>query len=1034
MSIPEFSVKRRITITMLVLIITLFGVTSFSELGLDLLPELEFPFVSVVTTYEGVGSEEIETLITKPIEESVSTVEGIKKVTSVTVEGISSVYCEFQWGTNLDFAAQDVREKLSWITDFLPEDADTPMVLKFDIADMPILEYGVIGMENTKRLREYIDDVMKPRLEKLEGIASVFIFGGKEREIQVLVDPQKLKATETSLDQVIRGVQAGNLNVSGGHVETMRKEYLIRTKGYFGSIDEIRNTIISISKDGKPVRIADVADVEDSFKEIRGHERTNRNPSVIIAIMKQSGVNTLQAVNRVKDELNAIEKIMPKDVSLHLILDQGRMINRSISATGSNALAGGIIAVCVVFIFLRSLRPTLTIAFAIPLSIIATFIGMRALGYTFNIMTLGGIALGVGLLVDNAVVVIENTFRYLEEGVPRHQAAISGATEVGLAITASTLTTVAVFFPMSLSQSIAGKLARPLSLTVCISLLASLFVATTIIPAIAATIFKKERGLYQKIEESGWSGVLKRRYASLLEKALNHRGSILAGAFLLLLAALALTPSLGTEFMPKQDIPLAVVDLTLPEGSVLSETNHIARQIEDIFMSREEVITCGSMVGITMGSKYAAAQGEMSPGVNKARIFARFTDKEDRTQSSDSIINEIRQRFPRLEGVEYRFEDLSGSLFGTGGSPIEVDIYGSDLNTLDTISSQALAKLAGIDGLKDLDTSLKKSKPELQVMVDREKASTLGLSVAQIGSTVEAAMLGTVVSRYHDAGEEYDIRVRFQEPFRQDLSDLENITIQSPLGFTVPLSQVASLEQTVGPITIKRKNQSRVVTLIGTNFDRDLGSISSDVKKSMEAVSMPEGYFYDIGGVYEDMQTSFSELSKAFIVAIILVYMVMAAQFESLTQPLIVMFTLPLAYVGVIFGLAATGRSLSVPSFMGLIILMGIVVNNAIVMIDYINHLRRGGMEKAQAIITGASVRLRPILITSITTITAMLPMAFSTSEGSEMRSPMAVAVASGLLFAMVLTLVIIPSAYSIIDSLSVRIRKKAGDIIIGNE
>ncbi|HDP23903.1 MAG TPA: efflux RND transporter permease subunit [Deltaproteobacteria bacterium] len=1034
MSIPEFSVRRRITITMLVLIITLFGVTSFSNLGLDLLPDLEFPFVSVVTTYSGVGPEEIETLITKPIEESVSTVKGIKKVTSVTAEGISSVYCEFQWGTNLDFAAQDVRDKLAWITDFLPQDADPPLVLKFNIADMPIIEYGVIGMENTKRLRDYLDDVVKPRLEQLEGVASVFIFGGKIREIQVLVDPQMLKATWTSLEQVLRGVQAGNLNIPGGHVETMGKEYLVRTTGNFESIDEIRNTIISISKDGGPVRVADVAVVEDTFTETRGYERTNSEPSVIIAIMKQSGFNTLQAVNRVKEELKSLEKTMPRDVSMHLILDQGRVIERSISATGSNALVGGIIAIGVVLIFLRSIRPTLTIAIAIPLSIITTFIGMSALGYTFNIMTLGGIALGVGLLVDNAVVVIENTFRHLEEGKPRHQAAVIGASEVGLAITASTLTTAAVFFPMSLSQSIAGKLARPLSLTVCISLLASLFVATTIIPAIAATIFKKEKSLYERIEGRGWTGWLRTRYSSFLEKVLRHRGLVILGAFVLFIASIFLATTLGREFMPKQDMPLAVVDLTLPEGAVLAETDHIARQVEAIFLSRDEVITCGSMVGITLGSKFATAQGGQSPGVNKARIFARFTDKEQRSKSSDAIINEIRNSFPALEGVDFRFEDLSGTLFGSGGSPIEVNIYGPDLDVLYTISEKTLANLASIEGLLDLDTSLKKSKPELQVSVDREKAAFLGLSVAQIGTTVETAMLGRVASRFHGAGEEYDIRVRFQEPFRRDLHAVRNIAIHSPLGFSVPLSQVASLEEMLGPITIIRKNQNRAVTVTGTNFHRDLGSISDDVQKALERLSLPEGYFYDIGGVYEDMQTSFNELSKALLIAIILIYMIMAAQFESLSQPLIVMFALPLGFVGVVVGLAVTGKSLSVPSFMGLIILMGIVVNNAIVMIDYINRLRREGLEKTQAIIAGASIRLRPILITSITTISAMLPMALSTGEGSEMRSPMAVAVAFGLLFAMVLTLVVIPSAYSLIESIASRIRRKTGEIVIGED
>jgi HAE1 family hydrophobic/amphiphilic exporter-1 len=1034
MNLPELSVRRRITITMLILIITLFGVVSFSDLGLDLLPELEFPYVSVVTTYEGVGSEEIETLITKPIEEAVSTVEGIKEVHSVTTEGVSSVYCEFQWGTSLDFAAQDVREKISWIADFLPEDADSPMVLKFNVSDMPVLEYGVTGMENTRALRDYIDDVMKPRIERLEGIASLFIFGGKEREIQILVDPQRLKSTGMSLDAVIAGVRAGNLNLSGGHVEAWKKEYLIRTRGYFDDLAQIRSTIVSVDAQGRPVRLADVAEVQDSFKELRGYERTNGRPSVIIAVMKQSGVNTLQAVNRVKKELKEMEKILPGDVSLHLILDQGNIIQRSISATGSNGIVGGLIAMGVIFIFLRSMRPTLTIAVAIPLSVITTFIGMKALGYTFNIMTLGGIALGVGLLVDNAVVVIENTFRHLEEGAPRDRAAVDGATEVGLAITASTLTTMAVFLPMSLSQSIAGKLARPLSLTVCVSLLASLFIAITIIPAIAATVFKKEKGVYERIEAGGWTHRMRAAYAGMLHRVLKMRVAAVGGAFLLFVAALALSPLLGTEFMPKQDIPLAMLDLTLPEGMVLDETDHIVRQIEDIFLERPEVITCGSMVGVTSGAKYAAAQGQSVSGVNRAQVFARFKDKEDREKSAEQIIEEIRRKLPILEGVDYLFEDLSGTLLGTGSSPVEVNLYGSDLAVLDELSTRAIRELSGVEGLQDLDKSLKKSKPELHVRVDRDKAAKMGLSVAQVASTVETAMLGKVVSRFHDKGDEYDMRVRFQEPFRSTIENLNAVTVSSPLGFSVPLSQLALLEESEGPVTINRKNQNRVVSITGSTVGRDLGSITRDIDRIMQTIDMPQGYFYEMSGTFEDMQTSFRELSKALIVAVILIYMIMAAQFESLSQPFIVMFTLPLAYIGVVFGLMATGKTLSVPAFMGLIILMGIVVNNGIVMIDYINTLRKTGMERYQAIIHGAGVRLRPILITSITTIVGMLPMAFSTSEGAEMRSPMAVSVSFGLLFAMVLTLFVIPCVYSLVDSLSQKIRAGASRIVIGED
>ncbi|MBN1637100.1 MAG: efflux RND transporter permease subunit [Deltaproteobacteria bacterium] len=1034
MTLPEFSVKRRITITMFILIITLFGVISFTNLGLDLLPELEFPFVSVVTTYEGVGSEEVETLITKYIEQAVSTVEGIKEVTSLSSEGISSVYIEFEWGTNLDFAAQDVREKLNWITDFMPTDADTPMVLKFNASDMPILEYGVTGMDNTLRLRDYLDDTVRPRLERLEGIASVYIWGGKEREIQVQLDPNKLKATGISLQQVTQAIQAGNLNLSGGHVETLQREYLIRTTGYYDSLEEIRNTIVSVTDKGKPVHLRDLAVIKDDFVELRGYERTNREPTVILAIMKQSGYNTLQAVNLVKAEMESMQKDFPESMDLKLVFDQGEFIQKSISSTGYNALLGGVIAVFVVYIFLRAFRPTLTIALAIPLSVITTFIGMNALGYTFNIMTLGGIALGVGLLVDNAVVVIENTFRHLESGSPRETSAILGANEVGLAITASTLTTMAVFLPMSLSQSIAGKLARPLSFTVCIALLASLFVAVTIIPAIAATIFKKEKTVTAALKGKGWTLFIRKRYAEALAKSLNHKGKILIGAFLSLVAAIAIVPVLGTEFMPRQDVPMALLDITLPVGTVLAETDHLTQQIENLFLEREEVITCVSMVGITSGAKYQTAQGEGVAGVNSARVFVRFVDIKDRDKSADTIINEIRERFPDLEGVDYRFQDISGGFFGSSGSPIEINLYGADLDTLNTLSAELIERLKNVEGLKDLESSLKKSKPEIHIKVDREKASKLGLSVYQIAANVETAMLGKVISRYHEAGKESDIKIRFQEPYRENIEGLLNITIQNPLGNTISLSQVAALNKDYGPITINRKNQERVVTVSGTNFERDLGSIARDVQDNLKGLTIPEGYFYEIGGAYEDLQTSFVELSKAFVIAIILIYMIMAAQFESLTQPLIVMFTLPLAFIGVVLGLFITGKSLSVPSFMGLVILMGIVVNNGIVMIDYINHLRARGMHKLEAIIEGASIRLRPILITSVTTICGMFPMAFSTGEGSEMRSPMAVAVAFGLLFAMVLTLFVVPSAYAIIDSISARVLKKTDTLVNGTD
>jgi hydrophobic/amphiphilic exporter-1 (mainly G- bacteria), HAE1 family len=1034
MTLAEFSVKRRITITMLTLIVALFGMLAFRDLGIDLFPEIEYPSISVVTAYSGVGSEEMETLVTRPIEEFVSSVSGVKEVYSISSEGLSTIFLKFDWGINLDSAANDVREKVSWVTDYLPKGSDKPMVLKFNIAQMPIQQYGVVGFSNTMELREYLESTVKPTLERVDGIAAVQLYGGREREIQVLIDPNKLRALGVPLNQIKQAIMASNLSIPGGHVEVQQKEYLIRTSGNLENLEELRGTVINITREGQAIHLRDIAEVRDSFKEIRGYERTNLAPCVILGIMKQSGQNTVKACDRVKEQIAKLEKHAPPGVKFHLIFDQGTMISNSISNTGEDGVMGGLIALLVVWFFLRAIRPTLAIALAIPLSIVTTFIGMALLGYTFNIMTLGGLTLAVGLLVDDAIVVIENTFRHLEQGKSRADAAIAGTNEVVMAVSASTFTTMAVFIPLSLAKSMAGKLARPMALVVCIALAASLFVAFTIVPAFAATLFRREQAGKASGEHSNWSKRLNERYAGLLVRALNSKKKVLGTAFGLLLLGIILTPILGTEFMPKQDVSMSILYITMPEGTILSETNHLVEQVEKIFLAREEVLSCVSQVGTTSNSKMAAAQGGEAGGVNKAMVFVRYKDKAERDKTADEVINEVRTLFPPLEGVHYRYEDVAGSLLGSGGSPVVVELYGPDIETLDQISNDMMSRFAKIDGLKDLTKSLKKSKPELHIAVDRDKASQMGLTVYQIGDGVQTAMLGSTVSFYHQKGKEYDIMVRFQDAYRNSIDALSNVTIQSPIGFALPLSQVTKLEKRYGPIAINRKNQSRVVMVGATNFGRDLGSVVKDVQTTMDSIKMPQGYFYIVTGSYESMQTSIKELSLAFLVAIALIYMIMAAQFESLSQPFVVMFTMPLAYIGVILGLLLTGKSISVSSLMGLIILMGIVVKNGIVMIDYINQLRLRGVEKTDAIIEGATVRLRPILMTSLTAIVGMLPMAFSTREGTEMSSPMATAVAFGLLVSTALTLFVLPSIYSMVEDIMPRIQNKLNTYLFGKE
>ncbi len=982
-----------------------------------MMPDLEYPVVSVVTTYEGVSSEDIENLITEPVEEVVSAVKNVKKVTSISQEGISAVIVEFEWGTKLDFAAQDVREKLSWLTDYLPDDADSPLVVKFNTADYPILYYGVTGMEDTRTLRKYLDNNVRPRLERIEGVASVYIMGGLEREINVFIDRDKLNAFNISIDQVVGKLAMENVNVSGGHVTKGYIEYLVRTMGEYKDVDAIRNTIVAMHGT-TPVYMKDIASVQDTYKEIRNYARTNGRPSVIFMIMKQSGVNTVSVIKRVKKTLTDVKKYVPPDILFYPVMDQGRVINKVTHRTGQNAILGGIFAILMIFAFLLDWRPTLTVALAIPLSIVTTFIGIHTFDYTLNIMTLGGMALGVGMLVDNAVVVIENTFRHLEEGKDRNAAAKLGAEEVGMAITASTLTTIAVFLPMTLSSGIAGRLSRPLAVTVTLALLASLFVALTIVPMISSVLFKKERNKKRSNEKTIRLFFMRARgrYTSMLRWSLGHRKTVIIIAALSFFVSIAAVPILGTEFMPKQDIPLLMMKINLPVGTSLDETNRTVKKIENIILKQPETRFVASFIGLSRETKMDVAWGFGAAGVNEAEVFVRLVDREERVRSAETIMEYIRSRIEKIKGAQFEFLDMGQMLMGaTGGeTPVAVKVFGKDLDKLRIMADKIAEGCKNVKGLRDIDTTLKMGKPELQIIVDREKASQMGLTVGRIAETVKAAMLGVVPTKYRIGGDEYDIRVRFRDFDRQSIADVGNIKIATPAGNLVPLYHVADFVKKMGPVKITREDQERDVTVTANTFERDIGSIVENIKSMESGMDIPEGYFIEYGGTYEDMHEAFVSLAQALAIAIILIYMIMAAQFESLLHPFVIMFTVPLSFIGAVFGLIVFHKTLSVPAFMGMIILSGVVVNNGIVMIDYINHLRRKGVKPLEAIVEGATIRLRPVLITTFTTVAGMLPMALSQTQGSELRSPMAVAVAGGLLFSTFLTLFVIPVVYSI--------------------
>lgn len=1008
---------------MLAMILVVLGSLAYTRLGLDFFPDLEFPTVSVITTYSGASSEDMENTITKPLEQVINSVSGVKKVNSVTSEGTSMIIVEFEWGTNLDFAGQDVRDQIGLYRGYLPEDASDPLVVKFNMAQMPILFWGITSDMPTYELKELIEDEVAMRLERIDGVASAQVFSADVREILVDIDKTALESRSLSMDQIIAALRMENLNLPAGYIVERHSELIVRTLGEFTSTDEIKQSVVGTTPTGKPVYLDDVATVKDTMKESRYLARIQQQKGVYMIISKRSGANTVITAEAVKKELRRIQETLPPDVEFYVAMDQSDMILQVVRRTGNNALAGGILAIFFIFIFLRNWRPTLTIGLAIPLSVITTFIAFYAAGYTLNLLTLGGLALGIGMLVDNAVVVIENIFRHLEEGKERNIAAKLGASEVGMAITASTLTTIAVFFPMMFAQGITGKMTRGLALAIAFSLVASLFVALTVIPMAASLLFKMK-----KSQPAGKKSRAKRIdrfkawYSRILCKALRRRGWVLTGAIILFLLSFMIFPFIGTEFMPATDRDMILLKVKMPVGTSLEETDRVLRQVEDI-MSREPTINIISAQAGSQAEEDASdsASGFSPAGPHEGILWVGLVSQAERSLSDVQILEKIRGQLPQLKNVRFEAIDMGQIMMGGAQAPIEIKIFGQDLSQLKDIADDIVAQIEDVEGLRDLTHTFAEGKPEYHINIDRDKSSRMGLMVGQVANAVQSASLGRVATRYREGNEEIDVRVRFQKKFRDNLDDIRNIPIATPFNTMVRLDQVAEISQGEGPIQITRENQARQVTVTANIADRDLGSIMQDIlgKVAVLQRNLPTGYFLEFGGQYEDMQEAFITMIGVFLLATLLVYMIMASQFESFKHPLIIMFTIPLSMIGVALALLISGKPINLVSMIGFIMLAGIAVNNGIVMVDYINQLIRKGMDKRKAILNACAVRLRPVLITALTTIMGMVPMAISTSAGSEMRAPMAITVIGGLVATTFLTLFVIPIIYSLFDRVS---------------
>ena len=1028
MNLPQFGVRYPVTTTMIFVAMVLLGLVSLFRLGLDLMPDIEIPTIAVLTTYEGAGPEEVESKITKILEDRLATVKNLDKIESSSEEGISAIMLKFDWGTNLDEAANDVRDMVGLSEKYLPEDVDRSLILKFDLSMMPILVLAVTAEESYPILYDLIDDRICDPLKTVPGVAAAPIRGGLERQVLIELDRSRLEAYHLSVNQVISALRKENLDIPGGHIKTGLKDYLIRTPEEV-EVDEIGKIVLATTKDGTAVYIKDVAAVRDAFKEKTQEVEVNQKSGLIIMVQKQSGANTVNVTERALKKLEKLKKNLPSDVNIVVARDFSDFIKGSLGNLRNALYLGGILVILIIFFFLRNLRAGLIVACSIPTSLIIAFFLLFMRGYTLNILSVSSLAIAMGMVVDASIVVLDNIHRHREKGEGAKQAATFGAGEVGKAITASTLTTVAIFVPLVFVGGISGIMFKEMAFVICLTLLASLFTALTLIPMLSAKFlqlkedaakrffrkfYTRSEKLFKKLDST---------YRNLLGWSLSHRKRVIIGGFLILVFSLLLLPLIGTRFMPEVDSNMFRGSVELPVGTRFEQTGEVMRSIGDIITKEVPEKTVlfaswgsgGSGMGRMMGG---------NEGSNIGSFGARLIPKEKRKRSVKRIVDELRPLTAKYPGAEVRYnieDPMSGMLFA-GGKPFVIEIYGQGLDTGMALAKEISGELRKIRGIVDIDISRKMGKPELQIEVNRDKASHLGLNVSDIGNTIQAFFSGKQATKYREKGKEYDIFVRLQEKDRRNIADLENSFVASPTGKQIRLTNVAQIIEKSGPVKIERKNQQRVIRVSANLSGRDLGSAVGEAKQRLSKIKIPKDFFVDFGGEREEQQEAFGLLTVALLLGMILVYMVMAGQFESFRDPFIILFSVPFGMVGVALVHLIFRQTFNLNSFIGLIMIVGIVVNNAIVLISYINILRARGLAVRDAVMEGGRTRLRPVLMTTLTTVFGLMPLAFSTGEGSEEWVTLALTVIGGLLVSTLITLIFVPTLYSIFEE---RIKKR---------
>ncbi len=1028
MNLPSLSIRRPITVIMVILAIVLIGSVSFSKLQMDLLPNLNMPIAVATAKYTGAGPLEIETLITKPFEEVLTTVSDLNSIETVSTSEYSLSILYFNEGTDMNFATLEMREKIDLVKTYLPAGVTDIMIMRIDPNNLQsTLELGISSDMELEDLTRITQDQIINRLERINGVASVNLTGGVEQQISIELNPERLSLYGISVTAFAQYLATENLNIPAGQIETSGMSIFLRTHGEFNSVDEIRNLAVPTATGGV-VLLKELADVNQVQKEKSSESYINGRLSLSLSIQKQSNANTVMVCRNIRNEVKNLQKTY-NNINFNILYDGSTYIDAALLAVKDSVIQGGILAILILFLFLRNMRATLIIGVSMPVSIITTFVLMYFSGIKLNLISLAGLALGIGMLVDNSIVVLENIYRHRHEGKSLREAAEIGTREVMLSVSASTLTTVVVFIPIIFIQGLTGQIFKDMGLTITYALMASLLIAITFIPMMASKLLsieyvrknKGKRPLGTRLFDC-WERFYQcvcRGYERLLRASINRRAVTILLAFAIFAATLFTLPLIGIEYFPAMDEGVVSVELMLPRGSALSQTHDMAfeaqKRIEKIPEVKEIYMNLGN-------GGYVLDRST----TEKATLSVVIGSMEERKRSIQEVSAEIRKKLSDMPGAKIKVGDDSKVMgFSMGTDEVDIRITGEDMDILRKVSGDLLKIVGGIKGIQEPESNIGEEIQEASIKIDRNKALLYGLTTAQVGQAIQAQIKGLTATRFKYRGSEIDVVLLSNKSGYSNLEKLEELSIQSPKGVNIPLGELADILLEKSPPNIIRNDQKRTVAITASLNGRALNKVTEDIDRAFAQYDFPTGYGYTYGGQQQDLFESFSDLYGALILSVFIVYMLLAAQFESLLHPLTILLSVPLALTGALLSLLLTGKNLSIPAFIGIIILVGLVVDNAIVLIDSVNRYREEGLTKEEAIVKAGPLRLRPILMTTLTTILGMLPMAVSKQEGSEIQIPLAIVVIGGLSLSTLVTLVVLPSIYLTFENMVERIKNK---------